>query len=314
MPEIAASYQGPGRAAAAATRAHPAFTSGGSVLAPAGTPRRCLRGSPGRPSPADRRALTCWDEPFDQPGRSRHRRRARHRPRDRTKVPRHRGACARRRRRPHRRAATRHRPRRTRRAPGRDRPGIRRRLRRRVHRPVRPVDDLVCTAGGDKDSPPSFLDETDDDWRRLVELNLYGVVRCIRAAVPRMTAGGAIALVGSVNGLAAWGGAPYSAAKAGLVNLTQQLAAEFGPRGIRVNLVAPGTIRTRVWDDQPGRPDQMSVLYPLGRIGEPADVANALAFLCSPDASWITGVTLPVDGGASAGPRHLFTRLPDRTP
>jgi NAD(P)-dependent dehydrogenase (short-subunit alcohol dehydrogenase family) len=176
------------------------------------------------------------------------------------------------------------------------------------------VDDLVCTAGGDKDSPPSFLDETDDDWRRLVELNLYGVVRCIRAAVPRMTAGGAIALVGSVNGLAAWGGAPYSAAKAGLVNLTQQLAAEFGPRGIRVNLVAPGTIRTRVWDDQPGRPDQMSVLYPLGRIGEPADVANALAFLCSPDASWITGVTLPVDGGASAGPRHLFTRLPDRTP
>jgi NAD(P)-dependent dehydrogenase (short-subunit alcohol dehydrogenase family) len=129
-----------------------------------------------------------------------------------------------------------------------------------------------------------------------------------------MSAGGAIALVGSVNGLAAWGGAPYSAAKAGLVNLTQQLGAELGPRGIRVNLVAPGTVRTRVWDDQPGRPDQMAVLYPLGRIGEPEDIANALAFLCSPDASWITGVTLPVDGGASAGPRHLFTRLSGRTP
>lgn len=176
------------------------------------------------------------------------------------------------------------------------------------------LDHLVCTAGGDKGTPPDFLDQTDDDWRRLTELNLYGVVRCIRAAVPRMSAGGAIALVGSVNGLAAWGGAPYSAAKAGLVNLTQQLGAELGPRGIRVNLVAPGTVRTRVWDDQPGRPDQMAVLYPLGRIGEPEDIANALAFLCSPDASWITGVTLPVDGGASAGPRHLFTRLSGRTP
>ncbi|BCJ38852.1 oxidoreductase [Actinocatenispora thailandica] len=176
------------------------------------------------------------------------------------------------------------------------------------------LDHLVCTAGGDTGSPPNFLDETDDDWQRLVDLNLYGVVRCIRAAVPRMTSGGAIAVVGSVNGLAAWGGAPYSAAKAGLVNLTQQLAAEFGPRGIRVNLVAPGTVRTRVWDDQPGSPDQMSVLYPLGRIGEPEDIANALAFLCSPDASWITGVTLPVDGGASTGPRHLFGKLPHRTP
>jgi NAD(P)-dependent dehydrogenase (short-subunit alcohol dehydrogenase family) len=176
------------------------------------------------------------------------------------------------------------------------------------------LDHLVCTAGGDKGTPPDFLDQTDDDWRRLTELNLYGVVRCIRAAVPRMSAGGAIALVGSVNGLAAWGGAPYSAAKAGLVNLTQQLGAELGPRGIRVNLVAPGTVRTRVWYDQPGRPDQMAVLYPLGRIGEPEDIANALAFLCSPDASWITGVTLPVDGGASAGPRHLFTRLSGRTP
>jgi NAD(P)-dependent dehydrogenase (short-subunit alcohol dehydrogenase family) len=176
------------------------------------------------------------------------------------------------------------------------------------------LDNLVCTAGGETDAPQDFLATTDDVWRRLTDLNLYGVARCIRAAVPRMTAGGAIALVGSVNGLAAWGGAPYSAAKAGLVNLTQQLAAEFGPRGIRVNLVAPGTVRTRVWDDQPGSPDRLSVLYPLGRIGEPEDIANALSFLCSPDAAWITGVTLPVDGGASTGPRHLFTQLPHRTP
>ena len=173
------------------------------------------------------------------------------------------------------------------------------------------LDCLICTAGGDTGTP-DFLAATDDDWHRLLDLNLYGVVRCARAAIPRMTDGGAIAIVGSVNGLAAWSGEPYSAAKAGLVNLTQHLAAAYGPRGIRVNLVAPGTIRTRVWEGQDQDPDELAPIYPLGRIGEPDDVANALVFLCSPDAAWITGVTLPVDGGASTGPRHLFaSRQPD---
>ena len=66
-------------------------------------------------------------------------------------------------------------------------------------------------------------------------------------------------------------------------------------------VVAPGTVRTRVWDDQ-GGPDALTPLYPLGRVGEPADIAAAVAFLASDDASWITGVTLPVDGGSLAGP------------
>ncbi|MEO8906577.1 MAG: SDR family oxidoreductase, partial [Microbacteriaceae bacterium] len=75
-----------------------------------------------------------------------------------------------------------------------------------------------------------------------------------------------------------------------------------GSDGVRVNVVAPGTVRTRVWDDAEHGADTLIALYPLGRVGEPDDIAAAIAFLASSDAAWITGVTLPVDGGATAGP------------
>jgi NAD(P)-dependent dehydrogenase (short-subunit alcohol dehydrogenase family) len=80
--------------------------------------------------------------------------------------------------------------------------------------------------------------------------------------------------------------------------LIANLAAEHGPRGVRINAVAPGTVRTRVWDAQ-GGPDRLADRYPLRRVGEPADIAAAIAFLCSADAAWITGHVLPVDGGLS---------------
>ena len=161
------------------------------------------------------------------------------------------------------------------------------------------LDVLANVAGADIDEPP-FAEQPDDIWHRMHDLNLMSVVRCVRAAIPHLLGsphGGSVVSVSSVNGLLAIGSYPYSAAKAGLHNLTVNLAAEYGPRGVRFNVVAPGTIRTRVWDDQPESFARMRQLYPLGRVGEPADVAAAIAFLASDDAAWITGVVLPVDGG-----------------
>ncbi|OFI38812.1 oxidoreductase [Arthrobacter sp. SW1] len=164
------------------------------------------------------------------------------------------------------------------------------------------LDVLVNVAGGALRHPPLAEGMSDGDWNADLDLNLSGPMRLIRAAVQHLRArGGAVVLVGSVNGIAAFGGESYSAAKAGLGLLAKNLAVTLGPDGVRLNMVAPGTIRTRVWDAQ-GGPDHLAPLYPLGRVGEPEDVASAIAFLASGDAAWITGVTLPVDGGALAGP------------
>src|SRR4029450_2958894 len=92
-------------------------------------------------------------------------------------------------------------------------------------------------------------------------------------------------------------------AKAGLTALTRNLALYLAADGIRVNAVAPGTIRTRVWEAQAGGGGRMEPLSPLGRVGEPEDVAGAVAFLASADAAWITGHTLPVEGGLMTGAR-----------
>jgi NAD(P)-dependent dehydrogenase (short-subunit alcohol dehydrogenase family) len=168
------------------------------------------------------------------------------------------------------------------------------------------VDVLINTAGGD--ALAGDPDDPDDEhWARMLDLNLVGVVRCIRAALPQLlaAAGASVVTIGSINGLVAARSEPYSAAKAGLQNLTLNLAARYGPRGVRFNLVAPATTRTRVWDDQADALERLTSLYPLGRIGTPEDIAAAVAFLASDDAAWITGITLPVDGGLlAAGPIH----------
>ncbi len=113
-------------------------------------------------------------------------------------------------------------------------------------------------------------------------------------------------MIGSVNGTAAFGGYPYSAAKAGLEIMTKNLAARYGRQGVRFNLVTPGTIRTRNWDGQEEQLKEFAKMYPLRRIGEPADIAAAVAFLASDDAAWITGVNLPVEGGILTGPLNAF--------
>ena len=165
------------------------------------------------------------------------------------------------------------------------------------------LDALVNVAGGDVEHG-SFEDTDDEVWSRVLELNLIGVVRCCRAAIPhlrRSTRDPGIVTISSVNAFTALGSEAYSSAKAGLTSLTGNLAASLARDGVRVNAVAPGTIRTRVWDGQEGGADRLRPLYPLGRVGEPEDVAGAVAFLASGDAAWITGHTLPVEGGLLTG-------------
>ncbi|GAA4166231.1 SDR family NAD(P)-dependent oxidoreductase [Gryllotalpicola daejeonensis] len=170
------------------------------------------------------------------------------------------------------------------------------------------VDVLAQVAGGDLPARDG-LDE--EHWLSTVDLNLHGPMRIVRACREALIASrGAVVLVSSVNGVAAYGEPAYSSAKAGLSLLARNLAVELGPQGVRINVVAPGTVRTRVWDGQDGGADRLRGLYPLGRVGEPADIAAAIAFLASSDASWITGVTLPVDGGSLAGPLQLLGGAP----
>ncbi|MGW3591096.1 SDR family NAD(P)-dependent oxidoreductase [Streptomyces fungicidicus] len=164
------------------------------------------------------------------------------------------------------------------------------------------LDVLVNNAAHCTADAPRFEDEPDDEWAADLDVTLTGAYRCCRAALPHLAASGrgAVVCVGSVNGLQDFGNHAYSAAKAGLGSLTRTLAGHAAPRGVRVNLVAPGTIRTRAWA---GRDDDLEAarrLYPLGRVGEPEDIAAAIAFLASRDASWITGTTLVVDGGITA--------------
>ncbi|MGW2590038.1 SDR family NAD(P)-dependent oxidoreductase [Streptomyces sp. NPDC001515] len=164
------------------------------------------------------------------------------------------------------------------------------------------LDVLVNNACACTEDAPLFEDEPDESWARDLDITLTGAYRCARAALPHLAASGhgAIVSIGSVNGLQDFGNHAYSAAKAGLESLTRTLAGHAGPRGVRVNLVAPGTVRTDAWSGRGDALDRVRSLYPLGRVGEPEDIAAAVAFLASPDAAWITGTTLRVDGGLTA--------------
>lgn len=162
------------------------------------------------------------------------------------------------------------------------------------------LDVLVNNAYACHPHPGTFEDGQEQPWYEDFEVTLHGAARCARAALPHLTAArgrGAIVSVGSVNAERHFGDHAYSAAKAGLASLTRTLAVESAPRGVRVNLVEPGTVRTAVWRERADALEQIAAHYPLGRVGEPDDIAGAVAFLASPDAAWITGVTLPVDGG-----------------
>ncbi len=167
------------------------------------------------------------------------------------------------------------------------------------------IDVLVNNVGVSLGT--DILDLDPATWERNVSVVLTSAYLCTRAALPGMVerGRGAIVNVASVNGMTGLGEDAYGAAKAGMINLTQNVAVRYGPRGVRANCVAPGTVRTPVWDERrrhdPAILERLARWYPLGRIGEPDDIARAVMFLASDEAAWITGVVLPVDGGLMAG-------------
>ena len=176
-----------------------------------------------------------------------------------------------------------------------------------------PVDVLVNNAAIADGDDVLEIDEA--TWEHDVAVVLKGVFLCAKAVLPSMIERrrGVIVNIASVNGLSALGNEAYSAAKAGVINLTQGIAVRYGRHGIRCNAIAPGTIRTPIWQERIERDpvvfQRLVKWYPLGRVGEPEDVANAAMFLASDEASWITGVVLPVDGGLLAGNFRMTREL-----
>ena len=177
------------------------------------------------------------------------------------------------------------------------------------------LDVLVNNAYSCSNHHDEFTEESDEAWQLDLDVTLTGAMRCSRAALPHLTIAperrGAIVNIGSVNGLSYFGNHSYSAAKAGLISLTRTMAVHVAPTGVRVNLVAPGTIRTPAWAGREAAMDAAAQCYPLGRIGEPSDIAAAVTFLASKDAAWITGVTLPVEGGVLASNRAFTDAMAD---
>jgi 3-oxoacyl-[acyl-carrier protein] reductase len=161
------------------------------------------------------------------------------------------------------------------------------------------LDLLVNNAGLTRDGLIARM--SDEDWRVVVDTNLGGVFHTCRAVARGMMKrrSGSIVNVSSIVGVHGNPGQTnYAAAKAGIIGFTKSLARELGTRGVRANVVAPGYVRTRLTDvlgeELTG---QMLANTPLGRLGEPEDIASAVRFLCSDEASFITGEVLLVDGG-----------------
>ena len=161
------------------------------------------------------------------------------------------------------------------------------------------VDVLVNNAGLTRDGLLARM--SDDDWRTVIDTNLSSVFYTCRAVTRPMMKkrGGSIVNISSVVGVHGnWGQTNYAASKAGIIGFTKSIARELGSRGVRANVVAPGYVKTQLTDVLPEEATQAMVANtPLGRVAEPREIAGAVRFLASDEASFITGEVLLVDGG-----------------
>ncbi|MGO3886244.1 MAG: SDR family NAD(P)-dependent oxidoreductase [Mycetocola sp.] len=166
------------------------------------------------------------------------------------------------------------------------------------------IDTVVANAG--IGAAGGVAEATDESWRQVLAVDLDGVFFVARAALPHLIASsGSIVSTASISGL---GGdsrmAAYNAAKGAVINLTRSMAVDYGHDGVRVNAVAPGPVATPLLRPILESNEVVRSTYaeriPLGRVAEPEEIAAAILFLASPDASYINGVILPVDGGLTA--------------
>lgn len=169
------------------------------------------------------------------------------------------------------------------------------------------LDCAVNNAGIEGQIAP-MVDQTEANFDAIIAVNLKGAFLCMQAEIGHMlaTGGGAIVNLSSVAGLIGFPGlSPYVASKHAVAGLTRNAALEYGKQGIRVNAVCPGGIDTRMLDSlaeqatagAQSSAEMMNPLHPMGRIGTPEEVANLIVWLCSPEASFMTGAVIPVDGG-----------------
>jgi NAD(P)-dependent dehydrogenase (short-subunit alcohol dehydrogenase family) len=151
----------------------------------------------------------------------------------------------------------------------------------------------------------TVADQNVQGWDDCLGVNLRGVFLCSKHAVRRMHAEGSIIHVSSVTGIVGVRNrSAYSASKGAIVALTRSMALDYAERGIRVNCICPGFVETPLIGglmNDPERKAKITALHPLGRLGQPDDIAKAMVFLASDESSWVTGHALVVDGGFSAG-------------
>jgi 3-oxoacyl-[acyl-carrier protein] reductase len=161
------------------------------------------------------------------------------------------------------------------------------------------LDVLVNNAGLTRDG--LLVRMSDDDWRSVIDTNLSSVFYTCRAAARGMMRKrtGVIVNISSIVGVHGnWGQTNYAASKAGIIGFTKSLARELGSRNVRANVVAPGYVTTQLTDVLPDQAKEtMLTATPMGRLGDPEDVAGSVRFLCSDEARFVTGVVLQVDGG-----------------
>lgn len=170
------------------------------------------------------------------------------------------------------------------------------------------IDVLSNNAGIELVHGPTAWETTDEEWETVMRVNVTGIFRVCRAAIPHMPQGGSIVNMASINSFVAWpNDASYTASKGALLQYTRALALDVAPRGLRANCVCPGVIDTPLTDlflDAAEDRDALRAEYertaPLGRMGTPREVANCVLFLASDESSFVTGSALVVDGGTTA--------------